>query len=36
MQTVTSRDGTRIAYDRTGIGPPLVFVHDLVWTVIRR
>ena len=20
MQTVTSRDGTRIAYDRTGIG----------------
>jgi|GraSoiStandDraft_50_1057286.scaffolds.fasta_scaffold912610_2 pimeloyl-ACP methyl ester carboxylesterase len=27
MQTVTSRDGTRIAYDRTGTGRPLVFVH---------
>ena len=27
MQTVTSRDGTRIAYERTGTGAPLVFVH---------
>lgn len=27
MQTVTSHDGTRIAYERTGTGPPLVFVH---------
>ncbi len=27
MQTVTSRDGTRIAYERSGTGPPLVFVH---------
>lgn len=27
MQTVTSRDGTQIAYERSGTGPPLVFVH---------
>jgi pimeloyl-ACP methyl ester carboxylesterase len=27
MQTVQSRDGTRIAYERTGTGPPLIFVH---------
>lgn len=27
MHTVQSRDGTRIAYERTGTGPPLVFVH---------
>lgn len=27
MQTVTSADGTRIAYDRTGRGKPLVFLH---------
>lgn len=27
MQTVTSQDGTRIAYERSGTGPPLVFVH---------
>jgi pimeloyl-ACP methyl ester carboxylesterase len=27
MRTVTSRDGTRIAYERTGAGPPIVFVH---------
>jgi pimeloyl-ACP methyl ester carboxylesterase len=26
MQTVTSADGTRIAYDRTGEGPPVVLV----------
>ncbi len=27
MHLVTSRDGTRIAYERSGTGPPLVFVH---------
>lgn len=27
METVTSRDGTPIAYERTGSGPPLVLVH---------
>lgn len=27
METVTSADGTQIAYERTGSGPPLVFVH---------
>jgi len=27
MQTVTSADGTRIAYDRHGEGPPLLLVH---------
>lgn len=27
MQTITSRDGTSIAYERTGSGPPLVLVH---------
>ena len=27
METVTSVDGTEIAYKRTGSGPPLVFVH---------
>ncbi|MGQ0574721.1 MAG: alpha/beta fold hydrolase [Pseudonocardia sp.] len=27
METVTSADGTRIACDRTGTGPPLVLVH---------
>ncbi|MBP1954535.1 pimeloyl-ACP methyl ester carboxylesterase [Halarchaeum rubridurum] len=27
MPTVTSADGTRIAYERTGDGPPLVLVH---------
>jgi pimeloyl-ACP methyl ester carboxylesterase len=26
MQTVTSRDGTRIAYDRYGSGPPVILV----------
>ena len=26
MNEVTSRDGTRIAFDRTGVGPPLVLV----------
>jgi pimeloyl-ACP methyl ester carboxylesterase len=26
MKTVTSKDGTTIAYDQTGIGPPLVLV----------
>ena len=27
METITSRDGTTIAYERTGSGPPLVLVH---------
>ncbi|MFC7204039.1 alpha/beta fold hydrolase [Haloferax namakaokahaiae] len=27
METVTSSDGTPIAYERTGSGPPLVLVH---------
>jgi pimeloyl-ACP methyl ester carboxylesterase len=27
MEYVTSSDGTRIAYERTGSGPPLVLVH---------
>lgn len=27
METVTSSDGTRIAYDTTGDGPPLVLLH---------
>lgn len=27
METITSVDGTRIAYERTGSGPPLVLVH---------
>lgn len=27
METVTSADGTEIAYDRAGDGPPLVLVH---------
>jgi len=26
MKTVTSRDGTRIAYDRSGQGPALILV----------
>ena len=27
MQTVSSRDGTAVAFARTGVGPPLVLVH---------
>jgi pimeloyl-ACP methyl ester carboxylesterase len=27
MQTVTSADGSRIAFELSGAGPPLVFVH---------
>lgn len=29
METVTSADGTPIAYERTGSGPPLVLVHGV-------
>jgi len=30
MLTVTSKDGTRIAYLRSGAGPPLLLVHGMV------
>jgi len=30
MDTVTSADGTKIAFERTGSGPPLVLVHGQV------
>jgi pimeloyl-ACP methyl ester carboxylesterase len=30
MHTVTSADGTRIAYERSGAGPPLLLVHGMV------
>lgn len=32
METVVSRDGTPIAYQRTGTGPPLVLVHGTLGT----
>ncbi len=32
METVTSRDGTPIAYERSGEGPPLVLVHGMTTT----
>src|SRR5688572_32891339 len=31
MQTVTSRDGTRIAFWRSGAGPPLLLVHGATY-----
>ena len=31
MQALISRDGTRIAYERRGMGPPLLFIHG-GWT----
>ncbi|WP_394739788.1 alpha/beta fold hydrolase [Natronococcus roseus] len=30
LETVTSSDGTEIAYERTGSGPPIVLVHGAV------
>lgn len=40
METITSSDGTPIAYERTGSGPPLVLVHGTTadhtrWTPVR-
>ena len=32
MDTIVSRDGTRIACQRTGTGPPLVLVHGVLGT----
>jgi pimeloyl-ACP methyl ester carboxylesterase len=32
METITSRDGTPIAYERSGEGPPLVLVHGMTST----
>ena len=32
MDTVTSADGTRIAFDRTGDGPPLILVAGALST----
>ena len=30
MDTVTSKDGTRIAFWRSGTGPPLLLIHGMV------
>ena len=27
MSTATSKDGTIIAFDRSGVGPPIILVH---------
>jgi pimeloyl-ACP methyl ester carboxylesterase len=40
METVTSRDGTPVAYERGGEGPPLVLVHGttadhLTWELVQ-
>lgn len=35
METVVSRDGTPIAFERTGSGPPLVLVHGTTATLKR-
>jgi pimeloyl-ACP methyl ester carboxylesterase len=41
MQSITSKDGTRIAYWRSGAGPPLLLVHGMVadhsttWRLVR-
>ncbi len=32
METVSSADGTEIAFERTGSGPPLVLVHGVIST----
>lgn len=32
MVTITSRDGTRIAYDQTGSGPALIIVYGAMNT----
>jgi pimeloyl-ACP methyl ester carboxylesterase len=40
METVISRDGTSIAFSRSGVGPPLVLVHGSTadhtrWALVR-
>jgi hypothetical protein len=31
MNTVTSKDGTAIAFDRAGAGPPVVLTNVELW-----